>query len=783
MGSSTVQVFSTELSILSIPPDLYTFFFHGITKLILRSWEDDYLPPSSSSSSIFKDHCIPPNKSPAVSALVQATAAASADPSDNALLGDLADSTTPSASIHDLTDSNESSIYSNKTARHPSSKPSSTHLHHQKHSSSSGTATSSATSSPSTPLHHASSHHHHTSRHSHHYGKNHTRKTSLKRLSSRADDFNSNLHSTDDADDLEQQQQQAIRDRIEELREFINISFTPVECSVICPTELVDLLFGQAFAVHKATILTERYIAIQVDIAGSNSGPNLIEITAPLSKVGIPIFFIPTYFSDYVVVPFSAKNRVTRTLEARGFVFSNTANSYVNVGGSNGGGSETPSPMSPAVDSPYASESNRNSLYLSSLESSVASLRSVSSTDSTDSRPPLLEGAPLSPYLASLGAQTIDTFRRNSVRPVINIGTKLLLTGMRSRSSGGGQSPAGGQHDNIFLSIVHTLIHPPDFFSITIVNGTEVSFIVNQETAEKFSIEALLGSKTDYVIPISFDFSNLPEDSTGIVAGVASQLYAYDPEKPFPQLVGKPFSSNGTSNNRNSTISLSSSIASFQSDLIQMSYLSTAKSGVVMVSEVDVPVATAALSVFMHRPGSAKPMAGSDSRRNSPLINSVSTDDYFCDEPADGFYEDGTAGAFGYNVASDNEEEDESDEEDYGDSNTSKPTPPGPSASAFATARLKSALPVYGANDGDSNSARPASSSRRAPRSGFPDDYSSPGDGLGSGTHNTNHHHHHHHHHSNTNTAAAPASPQTGDNYDSPARPRSKLSNNVDFDF
>lgn len=108
---------------------------------------------------------------------------------------------------------------------------------------------------------------------------------------------------------------------------------------------------------------------------------------------------------------------------------------------------------------------------------------------------------------------------------------------MRSRSRGGAQGITGGQHDSIFLSIVNTLIHPPDFFSVTIVNGTEVSFIVNEETAQLFSTEALLGSMTDFVIPISFDFSNLPEDSTGIVAGVASQLYSYDPDKPFPRLL------------------------------------------------------------------------------------------------------------------------------------------------------------------------------------------------------------------------------------------------------
>lgn len=68
---------------------------------------------------------------------------------------------------------------------------------------------------------------------------------------------------------------------------------------------------------------------------------------------------------------------------------------------------------------------------------------------------------------------------------------------------------------------------------MTIVNDEEVSFIINSETAEMFDKDQLKGSTQDVVIPISFDFSHLPENATGIVAGVAFQLYAFNPDRPF----------------------------------------------------------------------------------------------------------------------------------------------------------------------------------------------------------------------------------------------------------
>ena len=73
----------------------------------------------------------------------------------------------------------------------------------------------------------------------------------------------------------------------------------------------------------------------------------------------------------------------------------------------------------------------------------------------------------------------------------------------------------------------------------------------------------LLGSKDDFLIPITLDLRELPLESTGIVCGVAGRL------------VG------GT--------------AGLLESPVEMSYLSTARAGTVMVAEDELARALAAL--------------------------------------------------------------------------------------------------------------------------------------------------------------------------------------------
>jgi len=80
--------------------------------------------------------------------------------------------------------------------------------------------------------------------------------------------------------------------------------------------------------------------------------------------------------------------------------------------------------------------------------------------------------------------------------------------------------------------------------------------------------DMLLGNKDDVLIPIILDLRGLPVESTGIVCGVAGRL------------VG------GTKG-----------ICSGGDGAVEMSYLSTARAGTVMVAENDISRAVAALNM------------------------------------------------------------------------------------------------------------------------------------------------------------------------------------------
>lgn len=695
-----VQLFTTELNIISIPPESYTFFFHGITKLILQSWEDDYLNPPSASSQEYRESSLP--LSPSSPQLVSSSSFSvhhrhSYHNKQNHLYEHFNSSIEPSSSNATATPSQHQSSYSSVTTSPIHIPPDfdSNEGHTNIHSSISSDSTSTLSTRKNTHVdstQNRSSRYHNfstaSSRAAPHQNPPYINRLTLKTNNTshpnnpqyKDSDYSTNkFHNSRSYRDL--------LDHVARLKQFVNVSFTPVECSVICPTELVENLFGQALTTHSATILKETYLAIQIDIAGSNTGPTLLEITAPISNAKIPIFFIPTHLSDFVLIPSYAKDKVTKALKARGFEFSNIEEHFddsnserdeqdtadedndMEYEDDNGNSHKnTTNTNSPAHNKSPRIFAYNNSPFMNSTTSGISTNESSS---------PILEGASLTPYLSQLGNDTIQKFQSFDVKHVIKIDTQLLLTGLR-RSNNNNKSTLRNSHrhkatatgpssssstmgpsskfssktssadkdsNNIFLKIVQALIHPPDFFSVTIVNDQEVSFIINRETAEMFDKDQLKGSTEDVVIPISFDLSQLPENSTGIVAGVAFQLYSFDLEqlpgsnantmldkhnKNGPSFRQRPDSiieseekdygsdrhdygneddeyfDNFESQSRASRLSSSSHLGEQDSPRMQISYLSTAKSGVLLVSKCDIPIAASALTVFRNHKDSTK---------------------------------------------------------------------------------------------------------------------------------------------------------------------------------
>jgi hypothetical protein len=82
--------------------------------------------------------------------------------------------------------------------------------------------------------------------------------------------------------------------------DFLNLSITPVECSIICSRYLADRyvrpladLLNNLYASRKGQTKTEiqisaeDYIVIQVDGQGLDAGQRVLELTSPLAMAGM----------------------------------------------------------------------------------------------------------------------------------------------------------------------------------------------------------------------------------------------------------------------------------------------------------------------------------------------------------------------------------------------------------------------------------------------------------------------------------------------------------------
>lgn len=74
---------------------------------------------------------------------------------------------------------------------------------------------------------------------------------------------------------------------------FINISITPVECSVVCSRSLADELFVPVLELLDAEsrsqvhITSDDFIVMQVDGEGLDAGQRVLELTSPLALAGM----------------------------------------------------------------------------------------------------------------------------------------------------------------------------------------------------------------------------------------------------------------------------------------------------------------------------------------------------------------------------------------------------------------------------------------------------------------------------------------------------------------
>lgn len=87
---------------------------------------------------------------------------------------------------------------------------------------------------------------------------------------------------------------------------FLNLSITPVECSIICSRQLAEQYFAPLAkkfnqivptASSRMSISKDDFIVMQVDGQGLDAGQRVLELTSPLAMAGVYVFFSLTLSS------------------------------------------------------------------------------------------------------------------------------------------------------------------------------------------------------------------------------------------------------------------------------------------------------------------------------------------------------------------------------------------------------------------------------------------------------------------------------------------------------
>ncbi|KAI9837948.1 MAG: hypothetical protein M1838_004700, partial [Thelocarpon superellum] len=191
------------------------------------------------------------------------------------------------------------------------------------------------------------------------------------------------------------------------------------------------------------------------------------------------IFFITTYFSDYILVPAKSRGQLIHALERRGFVFEQHADAFVN-------------------------QSHHH--------------RHQSSNSSIDVPP----NSPPPTDIDDLQYRTFALLKRQKISPQVDPAIRLVQCAGRKESS----SDEGTANDvKLHLGLVRCLVGQPRFLSLTLTESEPASLLLEKRLLPRFGAdEVLLGSKDDILVPIMLDLHELPLESTGIVCGIAGRL-------------------------------------------------------------------------------------------------------------------------------------------------------------------------------------------------------------------------------------------------------------------
>ena len=153
---------------------------------------------------------------------------------------------------------------------------------------------------------------------------------------------------------------------------------------------------------------------------------------------------------------------------------------------------------------------------------------------------------------AELEARTFNLLKTRGIVPEVSRETRLVHCAGR-RDSPGRHSP---QDFELLIGLMQCLIYQPRFLSLTLTQTEAASLLLQEAALANFrSDDILLGDKNLVLTPIILNLQSLPIEAPGIICGVAGKLKNISTGR-VPQSM-------------------------------EMSYLSTARTGTVMVEERD----------------------------------------------------------------------------------------------------------------------------------------------------------------------------------------------------
>jgi hypothetical protein len=256
--------------------------------------------------------------------------------------------------------------------------------------------------------------------------------------------------------------------------------------------------------------------------------------------------------SDFILVPVKDRKAVEKALLARGFVFSEDDESRLV--------SANPSPTA----------ANRRFSFS----------HTPAASQHTSYSPP---GSPPPSSVNDLQQRTFDLLKRRNVIPRVEPDLTLvqctgirhhpqpsLLTGSRgpNGSRRGSRPSRPGWIDTVdtklYTALISALASEPRFLSMTLAHEDPPSLLLDRELLGLFG-DSLVGPTEGALVPIFLDLADLPFEATGIVSGVAGKL-----------------------------------VRSMQiADGAELSYLSTARAGAVILSREQAAVAVKVLGPLL----------------------------------------------------------------------------------------------------------------------------------------------------------------------------------------